>query len=102
MKTEQELRALVREAIARHGRAAQEPHHLLISCLREVAVPLADGHEPIRRLQANNLIGDGGKPRDSGSRSDRKSDDSRHTRANPPASRTLPARNSSCSTNGHA
>ena len=41
-------------------------------------------------------------PADCGSRSERNSSDSRHTRVNPPSSRTLPARNVSWIANGHA
>src|SRR6202034_2419338 len=37
-----------------------------------------------------------------GSRSDTKRSEVRHTRVNPPGSRTLPAKNSSWITNGHA
>src|SRR6476469_2808040 len=41
-------------------------------------------------------------PAASGSRSERNNSDVRHTDVNPPGSRTLPARNSGWSTNGHA
>src|SRR5262249_4322060 len=60
---------------------------------------LAAMHPP---WQASYEPHDAHAPAASGSRSDANNSDSRQTAVKPPTSRTLPARNSGWSTNGHA